>query len=123
MRESADKQASEMQLLRSEINALRSAQAKCDHVLTNHISDYGIHSGRDNGPLKAPEDDSLGAYMVTKDDLAVLKAMSGFSRCTGVLLPKDAIVQVVQVENIPSEHRLRGRIEQPAGWITLQNTD
>lgn len=38
-------------------------------------------------------------------------------------LEKGAIVNVLEVRAVPKEKRIRGRIEKPPGWISLENTE
>ena len=34
-----------------------------------------------------------------------------------------SVVNVVEIKHLPEEKRVRGRILEPAGWISLLNTD
>merc|ERR1712203_851288 len=38
-------------------------------------------------------------------------------------LSEGALVSVVEIKEISEEHRVRGRIVEPAGWISLRSTD
>jgi len=75
-------------------------------------------------PKKALDEDHPGRYRIVYDSLV----KEGPSRVSGNLgeLEEGEIVQVLEVKNMASENRLRGRIDRgrgQSGWITLVNTE
>eukprot|EP00931_Biecheleriopsis_adriatica_P053302 TRINITY_DN31182_c0_g2_i1.p1 TRINITY_DN31182_c0_g2~~TRINITY_DN31182_c0_g2_i1.p1 ORF type:complete len:501 (+),score=107.18 TRINITY_DN31182_c0_g2_i1:29-1504(+) len=66
------------------------------------------------------EEDSSAHYVVINDKLAVTgaRARGGDGDVVGKL-GAGACVKVKEVVTLADQHRVRGRIEQPAGWITL----
>jgi len=62
-----------------------------------------------------------GSYMIVHDATAVTNG----SACTPPIiaeLPAGTLVSVLEVLQCPESHRLRARIEAPAGWISLKDT-
>jgi len=68
-------------------------------------------------------EDFVGTYRVTAD-----KAVVGAAKELGeppflAELPEGAVVNVIEVVNMPRDHRVRGLIDSPvSGWISLLNT-
>jgi len=42
---------------------------------------------------------------------------------TVAILPNGTVVNVLEIRDLKADHRVRGRIEKPAGWISLRHTD
>mmetsp|Transcript_72306 Transcript_72306/g.182335 ORF Transcript_72306/g.182335 Transcript_72306/m.182335 type:complete len:476 (+) Transcript_72306:72-1499(+) len=70
-----------------------------------------------------PESDSPGTYMIIHDQTAVTPT-EAIGESEGIVskLSAGTIVKVLQVVNKMSAQRIRGRIESPAGWISLLDT-
>lgn len=65
--------------------------------------------------------DGPGLYIITHSQTGVT---SGMSISTGVttFLVTGAVVNVLETSSSPAEMRVRGRVERPAGWISLVDT-
>lgn len=70
--------------------------------------------GRDN------DKPSIGLYTVASDVAVVTSTVSGESEKVGRLF-KGANITVVEVVQPPGDSRIRARIQEPAGWISLEN--
>jgi len=70
------------------------------------------------------ESDSPGTYVIIHDQTAVTPT-EAIGESEGIVskLSAGSIVKVLQVVNKMGAHRVRGRIESPAGWISLLDTD
>lgn len=71
-----------------------------------------------------PESDSPGSYVIIHDQTAITPT-EAIGESEGIVGKLDAgtIVKVTQVVNKMGAHRVRGRIESPAGWISLLDTE
>eukprot|EP00930_Biecheleria_cincta_P031075 TRINITY_DN21558_c0_g1_i1.p1 TRINITY_DN21558_c0_g1~~TRINITY_DN21558_c0_g1_i1.p1 ORF type:complete len:407 (-),score=74.74 TRINITY_DN21558_c0_g1_i1:168-1388(-) len=67
------------------------------------------------------EEDGPGYYLVTHNNAAVRAGPSLQDAVVGRLAAGE-VLHVVEVLVVQSEERVRGRIEEPAGWISLLDT-
>lgn len=71
--------------------------------------------------LSVVEEDGAGYYLVTHNNAAVREGPSLQDAVVGRLAAGE-VLHVVEVLVVQSEERIRGRIEEPAGWISLLDT-
>jgi len=72
-------------------------------------------------PLKDLQEDGLGTYVVTHEHAAVTAGVHLSSPVD--FLSAGAYVNVLEVVRCPEQNRIRGRIEKPDGWISLENLE
>jgi len=81
--------------------------------------------GRGNtGPRTEPlqlDEDTPGQYIVIHDGVAVSSGLSTVSPITQILA-FGTVVNVLEVARIEEDKRVRGRIEDPPGWVSLLDT-
>jgi len=71
-----------------------------------------------------PEKDVEGEYKITGNGGATVGSTVVTKGQTLVgNLDKGTIVNVLEIRAVPKEKRIRGRIENPDGWISLENTE
>jgi len=72
----------------------------------------------------AEEEDSSGYYTIIHDKVSVTGARArGGEGDVVAKLGAGASVKVSEVATLTDQHRVRGRIEKPAGWVTLMDTE
>lgn len=87
----------------------------CEEPQPKPNSKVSRKRGRDN------ETPSIGLYTVTSDVAVVTSSVSGESEKVGKLF-KGAKITVVEVVQPHGDSRIRARIQEPAGWMSLENT-
>jgi len=73
-------------------------------------------------PVQEKVPDAPGPYRIVNDVGAIVKCGVDFQSEQVATLSKGSHVNVLEVVPLDAERRLRARIEEPAGWISLLNT-
>merc|ERR1712060_292231 len=82
--------------------------------------DVGDVAENDQQPEEKPKD-APGRYMVLKRTAVQLTAKVGSQKFA--TLEPGCEVSVVEVVDSTEDRRVRARVEEPAGWISLLNTE
>jgi len=86
------------------------------------VFDHKPGFGRMCERYSADEEDGPGSYAITYDKLDVSRARSGGAEIVGKLAA-GGVVLVLEVSRLPDQQKVRGRLETPAGWITLVDSN
>jgi len=70
--------------------------------------------------LEEDNEPGPGKYRITYDG-AIVNETSSKDAAVIAKLPMDTVVKVLEVAVLPDDDRIRGRIEDPSGWVSLWN--